>query len=103
MSVSGPNHPEVILINDFRFAGDKICSECGLVVGDRVIDISSEWRTFSSDGNKADPCRVGASENTLLDGYDISTVVGPSTSGPAYGKPGAGMQAEGSQENDVEQ
>ena len=26
-----------------------ICTECGLVVGDRVIDVSSEWRTFSND------------------------------------------------------
>ena len=25
----------------------QICSECGLVVGDRVIDVGSEWRTFS--------------------------------------------------------
>ena len=25
------------------------CSECGLVVGDRVIDVGSEWRTFSND------------------------------------------------------
>ena len=22
---------------------------CGLVVGDRVIDVGSEWRTFSND------------------------------------------------------
>ena len=26
-----------------------ICSMCGLVVGDRVIDVGSEWRTFSND------------------------------------------------------
>lgn len=27
-------HPEAPLIEDYR-AGDQICSECGLVVGDR--------------------------------------------------------------------
>ena len=63
-----PDHPEAILINDFR-AGEQICSECGLVVGDRVIDISSEWRTLCSDG----------------------TVMGP-TSGLVCREPEAGMQ-----------
>ena len=49
-------------------AGDQICSECGLVVGDRwvgqgkgslidvwinkrVIDVGSEWRSFSNGDN----------------------------------------------------
>lgn len=27
-------HPDAVLIEDYR-AGDQICSECGLVVGDR--------------------------------------------------------------------
>lgn len=29
-----PSHPDAPLIEDYR-AGDQICSECGLVVGDR--------------------------------------------------------------------
>ena len=29
-----PAHPDAALIEDYR-AGDMICSECGLVVGDR--------------------------------------------------------------------
>ena len=33
----------------FPITGDMICSMCGLVVGDRVIDVGSEWRTFSND------------------------------------------------------
>ena len=41
--VSCKFHPEAALIEDYR-AGDQICSECGLVVGDRVIDVGSEWR-----------------------------------------------------------
>jgi transcription initiation factor TFIIB len=30
-------HPEAPLIEDYR-AGDQICSECGLVVGDRLVE-----------------------------------------------------------------
>uniref|UniRef100_A0A6A7FUK6 Transcription initiation factor IIB n=2 Tax=Hirondellea gigas TaxID=1518452 RepID=A0A6A7FUK6_9CRUS len=89
-----PDHPEAMLIEDHR-AGDQICSDCGLVVGDRVIDVGSEWRSFSNDKNTADPSRVGGPENPLLDGCDLSTIVGPSTSGPAYGMAGAGMPADG--------
>lgn len=51
-------HPDAPLIEDYR-AGDMICSECGLVVGDRVIDVGSEWRTFSNEKSGVDPSRVG--------------------------------------------
>ncbi len=37
------SHPNSVLIEDHR-AGDMICSMCGLVVGDRIVDVSSEWR-----------------------------------------------------------
>ncbi|CAH8516067.1 unnamed protein product [Schistosoma rodhaini] len=58
-----------------------VCSMCGLVVADRVIDVGSEWRTFSNDANAKDMCRVGATENFLLDGGDLSTMIsGPSPS-----------------------
>ena len=43
-SVTCRYHPKAPLIEDYR-AGDQICSECGLVVGDRVVDVGSEWRT----------------------------------------------------------
>lgn len=93
-------HPDAPLIEDYR-AGDQICSECGLVVGDRlvkltlstqtqlrecmlyyaihfrVIDVGSEWRTFSNEKAGADPSRVGGPENPLLNGSDLSTMIGP--------------------------
>lgn len=75
------SHPEAPLIEDYR-AGDMICSECGLVVGDRVIDVGSEWRTFSNEKAGVDPSRVGGPENPLLSGGDLSTMIGPGT-GPA--------------------
>lgn len=71
-NVCCPHHPDAILVEDHH-AGDTICPECGTVVGDRVVDVGSEWRTFS-DAN-SDPSRVGASENPLLDGSDLSTTI----------------------------
>lgn len=79
-SLSCPSHPEAFLIDDSR-AGDVICSLCGLVVGDRVVDVGSEWRTFGDSNN--DPSRVGAAENPLLDN-DLSTTIGRSTTGTEY-------------------
>lgn len=71
-------HPDSPLIEDYH-AGDMICSECGLVVGDRVIDVGSEWRTFNNDKNTKDASRVGAAENPLLDGGDLSTMIATSS------------------------
>jgi len=50
-----------------------ICTACGTVVGDRIVDVGSEWRTFSDSNN--DPSRVGAAENPLLEN-DLSTRIG---------------------------
>jgi len=73
-SVVCPYDPDAIIIEDYH-AGDMICSMCGLVVGDRVIDVSSEWRTFA-DSDK-DPSRVGAAENPLLENNNLSTLIVP--------------------------
>ncbi|XP_067119313.1 transcription initiation factor IIB-like, partial [Centruroides vittatus] len=40
-----------------------------------VIDVGVEWRTFSDKTADNDPCRVGAAENPLLSGSDLSTVI----------------------------
>ncbi|RLU17683.1 hypothetical protein DMN91_009919 [Ooceraea biroi] len=76
-------HPDAPLIEDYR-AGDQICSECGLVVGDRVIDVGSEWRTFSNEKSGIDPSRVGGPENPLLNGADLSTMIGPGTGAASF-------------------
>ena len=69
------SHPNAILVEDYR-AGDMICPECGVVVGDRVVDVGNEWRTFSNDSGDKDKSRVGGSENPFLSGSDLSTMVG---------------------------
>ncbi|KRX62835.1 Transcription initiation factor IIB [Trichinella britovi] len=73
-NVSCPAHPDAELIEDHR-AGDMICMECGLVVGDRIVDVSSEWRSFSSDTNSKDPSRVGSPENNLMSGGGLATSI----------------------------
>lgn len=74
MSVTCPIHPTVHLVEDHR-AGDVICPECGLVVGDRLVDVGTEWRSFSNERSGTDPSRVGAPENPLLSGSDLSTTI----------------------------
>lgn len=89
MGVCCKYHPDAILVEDYH-AGDMICPECGMVVGDRVIDVGSEWRTFSNDKDSKDASRVGAAENALLDGGDLSTMIGPSQGAASFdenGKP----------------
>ncbi|KAI1236696.1 hypothetical protein IHE44_0014949 [Lamprotornis superbus] len=81
--VTCPNHPDSILVEDYR-AGDMICSECGLVVGDRVIDVGSEWRTFSNDKATKDPSRVGDTQNPLLSDGDLSTMIGKGTGAASF-------------------
>ena len=51
--------------------GDLVCADCGLVLGDRVVDTRSEWRTFASDEGP-DQSRVGAgpSRNNMLEGVE---------------------------------
>jgi len=54
-----------------------ICKGCGLILGDRIVDEHSEWRTFSnSDGNGHDPNRVGGPSNPLLRDAGLSTIIG---------------------------
>ncbi|XP_077986782.1 transcription initiation factor IIB-like [Glandiceps talaboti] len=88
MSVNCPAHPDAHLIEDYH-AGDMICSECGLVVGDRVIDVGSEWRTFSNDKAQKDPSRVGEAENTLLSGSNLSTIIGKPSGAGGYNDDGS--------------
>ena len=47
-----PYHPSSYLVEDRR-AGDLICTECGLVVGDRVVDVDHHW-PLTQDTSLAD-------------------------------------------------
>ncbi|KAK2071633.1 hypothetical protein P8C59_006039 [Phyllachora maydis] len=58
-------------------AGDIVCTSCGTVLQGHVVDLGSEWRTFSNDdqGND-DPSRVGQAPDELFDGDQLVTTIG---------------------------
>lgn len=63
------------IVEEFA-SGDMVCGSCGLVLGDRIIDTRSEWRTFSNDDqNNDDPSRVGDGANPLLNGSQLQTSI----------------------------
>ena len=65
------------ILTDFS-AGQIACSNCALVLDDRIIDESSEWRNFSCDNpgqNQNDPNRVGSAINIFLDESLNSTII----------------------------
>lgn len=49
-----------------------------------MIDVGSEWRTFSNEKAGVDPSRVGGPENPLLSGGDLSTMIGPGTGSASF-------------------
>ena len=63
------------IVEEFS-SGDMVCGSCGLVLGDRIVDTRSEWRTFSNDdGANDDPSRVGDVKNDLLNGDQLTTTI----------------------------
>uniref|UniRef100_T1J3B7 Transcription initiation factor IIB n=1 Tax=Strigamia maritima TaxID=126957 RepID=T1J3B7_STRMM len=82
-------HPEADVI-ELHSSGETVCSECGLVIEDRIADESAEWRKFSKDGSSnhsADMCRVG-SAHPLLAGNDLFTLIGPPTGAAGFSQNG---------------
>jgi len=66
--------PNPNIVEEFG-SGDLVCGNCGLVLGDRVVDTRSEWRTFANDEGD-DPSRVGAASDPLMEGMEqLDTVI----------------------------
>ncbi|TDH74152.1 uncharacterized protein CCR75_008047 [Bremia lactucae] len=72
------------VVTDFS-AGDVVCRGCGMILGERIIDDSPEWRTFANDDRGGDPAaksRVGDVADARLDSLSLSTyLVDPKKSG----------------------
>ncbi|KOS16666.1 Transcription initiation factor IIB [Escovopsis weberi] len=63
------------LIEEFS-SGDMVCQSCGVVVGTRIIDTRSEWRTFANDDQGGDdPSRVGGPQDEFVEGQQLATTV----------------------------
>ncbi|KAI0832683.1 transcription initiation factor IIB [Trametes gibbosa] len=60
--------PNPKIVEEFS-SGDLVCGSCGLVLGDRIVDTRSEWRTFANDEGD-DPSRVGAASDPLMEGME---------------------------------
>jgi len=60
--------PNPNIVEEFA-SGDLVCGTCGLVLGDRIVDTRSEWRTFANDEGD-DPSRVGAASDPLMEGME---------------------------------
>lgn len=65
-----------IIIIHFKSLPTVLLNHLKSLVGDRVIDVGSEWRTFSNEKALKDPSRVGDAQNPLLNGGDLTTMIG---------------------------
>lgn len=72
----------VNIIEDFK-NGYNICGRCGCVLGDRLIDEGSEWRSFG-DSNKVDPSRVGSANNPFLESEQLDTMISTGQGSNSY-------------------
>lgn len=59
--------------------GNAVCRGCGLVLEERLMDLGSEWRTFSQEEGD-DPNRVGGPANPLLEN-EMGTGIGTGAAG----------------------
>lgn len=57
-------------------AGDVVCRDCGMILGERIIDDTPEWRTFANDDRGGDPAaksRVGEAADARLNDVSLSS------------------------------
>lgn len=52
------------------------------------MDVGTEWRVFPNEKSNNDPARVGASENPLLNGSDLATMIGKGTGDASFDESG---------------
>lgn len=61
--------PDIII--DYE-AGEEVCSNCGLVVSDEIVDTGPEWRAFTNAEKNSRP-RVGMARSYTLYDMGLST------------------------------
>ena len=53
--------------------GTNECRNCGLVINERLLDLGTEWRSFTAEEGD-DPDRAGRAANPLLDGEQGTSI-----------------------------
>src|SRR5271157_2853452 len=71
------------------------CSECGLVVKEKIVDAGPEWRSFSSD-ERGDRSRSGSPTSIAIHDMGLATVIG------GLNKDASGRSLSGSMKSTVE-
>ncbi len=56
--------------------GETICRDCGLVIEDRMVDFSREWRSFEDEGGQESKRRTGAPASATQFDQGLGTEVG---------------------------
>jgi transcription initiation factor TFIIB len=69
-----PECDSVHFIHDYD-AGETVCSNCGLVLHEQMIDKGPEWRAFTHE-EKESRSRVGGPESYSVYDKGLSTVIG---------------------------
>ena len=64
--------------------GELFCSNCGIVVTDKIMDTSAEWRSFAND--QTEKTRVGAGTSLTIHDMGLSTIIGTANK-DSTGKP----------------
>ena len=78
-----PSCGSIHLSRDYT-RGEQVCTECGLVVDEDVIDQGPEWRAYDSE-QREKKARTGAPMTYTLHDKGLSTMIGW-TNRDSYGK-----------------
>mmetsp|Transcript_24603 Transcript_24603/g.31983 ORF Transcript_24603/g.31983 Transcript_24603/m.31983 type:complete len:313 (+) Transcript_24603:286-1224(+) len=64
------------IVTDYGM-GDIVCRSCGIIQGERILDASQEWRTFSNGDLQNDKSRcIGTSRiDELLQSNNLATII----------------------------
>jgi transcription initiation factor TFIIB len=66
--------------------GETVCRDCGLVVEDRMIDFTQEWRDFEDDGGSGSKRRTGAPTSDTSYDKGLGTEIGTTSDYYKLGK-----------------
>ncbi len=55
--------------------GELVCSNCGFVVKDKIVETGPEWRAFSKE-EKDDRARGGTPTSIAMHDMGLATVIG---------------------------